>query len=217
MHRLLSPLIVGQTRSAAGLALHFAVLFLPFVFVIWWLAAGGLNNLAGRPFVALALAGTVYLGSHCVRALRLAVMASRLLGISVRSSALLHLVTAPGAMIIPFKLGELLRLHQLWYLGRSFPGGLIILLLERFFDGLMILVLLGIVYAYHGPLGQMPMLLLAVTSLAILAGLVVFVLGPEIFHALQHYVVLNHRNPKSLRYLGQLDSLRQITTRGADL
>ncbi|WP_269584222.1 lysylphosphatidylglycerol synthase domain-containing protein [Roseibium sp. Sym1] len=217
MQQFLSPLKVRQATAAAALGLHYAVLFVPFAFVVWWLASGGLEELADRPLIALALAGVVYLASHCVRAVRLAVMASRLLGISARSSALLHMVTASSAMIIPFKLGEVLRLHQLWYLGRSFAGALIIILLERFFDGLMILILLGVVYAYHGPLGLGPMLLLAVTSLAVLAGLVVFVLGPGILRAVQQYVVLNHRNPKSLRHLGQLDGLRQVTTRGADL
>jgi len=217
MQQLLSPLKVRRNKAAAGLGLHYGVLFVPFAFVLWWLASGGLEELAGRPWLSLSLAGAIYLGSHCVRAVRLAVMASRLLGISGRSSGLLHLVTSPSTMIIPFKLGEIFRLHQLWYLGRSFPGALIIILLERFFDGLMILVLLGIVYAYHGPLETGPLLLLAVTSLAVLAGLVVFVLGPGILRAIQHYVVLNHRNPKSLRHLGQLDGLRQITTRGADL
>ncbi|WP_157139765.1 lysylphosphatidylglycerol synthase domain-containing protein [Roseibium aggregatum] len=210
----------GRLRNArlpAGLALHYAVLFLPFGLALWWLVEEGVAELAGKPWQALVLAGGIYLASHCVRAVRLAIMASRLLGISGRSSALLHMVTSPGALVIPFKLGEILRLHQLWYLGKSFPGALIIILLERFFDGLMILALLGIVYAYHGPLATGPMVLLAVTSVAVLAGLVVFVLGPGILRAVQHYVVLNHRNPNSLRHLGQLDGLRQITTRGADL
>lgn len=206
-----------HARQPAGLALHYAVLFVPFGLAVWWLVEQGLGELTGKPWQALVLAGGIYLGSHCVRAVRLAIMASRLLGISGRSSALLHIVTSPGALVIPFKLGEILRLHQLWYLGKSFPGALIIILLERFFDGLMILVLLGVVYAYHGPLATGPMVLLAVTSIAVLAGLVVFVLGPGILQALQHYVVLNHRNPNSLRHLGQLDGLRQITTRGADL
>lgn len=217
---MVAPLTL-QARGRHGLraarALHLCVLLLPFGGALFWLVETRGVFAAPLPWLALGVAGGIYLASHGVRAVRLAVMASRLLGISGRSSALLHLVTAPGAMILPLKTGELLRLHQLWYLGGSFPGALIIILLERFFDGLMILGLLAIVYAWHGPLGTGPLILLAVTSLAVMAGLVVFVLGPGILRAVQHYVVLNHRNPKSLRHLGQLDGLRRVTSRGADL
>ena len=154
-------------RSVAQTALHRAVLAAAILAAALFLfAGGGIAALASWPVQYLAPAAALYLASHGLRAVRLAIMAARILKLSARSGALVHLVTAP-AVVIPFKLGEVVRLHQLWYLGRSLPGAVLVLVVERFFDAAMLLLLLAVVYAAQGPLGAEAVILFAATSVAV--------------------------------------------------
>lgn len=68
------------------------------------------------------LAMALYLLAHVLRALRLGIIAGPLLGASVRTTAALHFVCAPLVTVIPMKIGELVRLQQLWLIGRRLSG-----------------------------------------------------------------------------------------------
>ncbi|CUH79474.1 lysylphosphatidylglycerol synthase domain-containing protein [Tropicibacter naphthalenivorans] len=206
-----------STRTGIRRAAHIAVLALSLGAAVLWVLPLVPDVFAGWPLGALLGAAALYLLAHGVRAVRLAVLASRLLAISGRSSALLHFITSPAALVIPFKLGEALRLHQLWYLGQSLSGAVLVILLERLFDGAMLLLLLAIAYLTYGTLGTAAIALAAITSLAVITAVVVFVLGPSIFASLQRYMVVHHRDPRVLRVLPHIDMMRWLTRDGAGM
>lgn len=158
------------------------------------------------------LAMALYLLAHVLRALRLGIIAGPLLGASVRTTAALHFVCAPLVTVIPMKLGELVRLQQLWLIGRRLSGAVIALLIDRMLDAMMLLGLLGWFALTSHPVVSDSAAVIQLTTLAVgLAG-VVLVLGPRMLASLQRYVLIHHQSPALLKALPMIDLLR----RGAD-
>jgi len=184
---------------------HYGVLALCLLSGLVWIATRSFGPITDWPLGSVALAMLLYLAAHGMRALRFAIISSSLLGLSGRSGALLHFVTSPGAMVLPFKLGEVLRLHQLWYLSRQITGSVLVIVLERFFDGLMLLALLIVIFFVQPAPEPATQILLVATLSAVTLGLVVLGLGQKPFRAVQTYIVVHHQNPKTLGLLGQID------------
>lgn len=183
----------------AGLAVGAIVLLLPL--------------LGDLPVIAALLAGLIYLGSHVLRALRLSLLSMDMLGISGRTAALMHFVTAPLALILPFKTGELLRLHQLWRLSGTVIYALIVLLIDRMYDSLFLVPVLLVLLAQGGA----PPALTLLTLLAATLPLMIVVVGPKLLTEIQRYVLVNHNNPRTLGVLRQIDALRILVARAADV
>ncbi|MEM1344455.1 MAG: hypothetical protein AAGI34_07715 [Pseudomonadota bacterium] len=171
--------------------------------------------LAIAPLWQIGLAMALYLAAHALRALRLAVLASVMLGISVRSAVLMHFVTAPAVLLVPFKLGELARLQQLWLTGKHFSGALVVLIIERALDAVMLMVLI-LWLLRAGDAAAASTLLLLIQG-ALLAGLVLFLVGPRLIAGLQRYIVVNHMHPASLRVLPHIDVIRRNVAAGGGL
>jgi len=163
--------------------------------------------------VALA-AGAIYLAAHGLRAVRLAVLAGPLLGITARTAGLLHLVTAPLALLAPLKLGELFRLQQLAVTSGQLANSVLVLLLDRMFDALFLVPIMVALAVAHAP-GEIEPATLWLTATAAVLPLVAVVLGPGLLAALQDYVVIHHLDPRALRLLPVLDALRRVTEAGA--
>ena len=83
-----------------------------------------------------------YLLSHVARATRLAMISGQLLGVSLRTAALVHLFVAPWSIILPFKLDELLRWRELARISGHISRALIACLIDRTADGIVLLGLL---------------------------------------------------------------------------
>lgn len=168
------------------------------------------------PLWSLLGSAGLYLASHLLRAVRLALLATPVLGLSGRSAALLHIVTAPASLLLPFKLGEILRYQQLYSLGvkAGFMPPLIVLVLDRVLDavliGLVFLLLLAIA-PETAVFGNVIVLSLILIALAIM----MFGFAPTALTALQRYVVTNHRAGLARRWLVVIDKLRIATRIGA--
>ena len=172
-----------------------------------------LPRLSELPVLAALLAGTIYLVSHMLRALRLAILSMDMLGISGRTAALMHFVTAPPALMLPFKTGELLRLHQLWRLSGTAIYAVIALLIDRMYDSLFLVpVLMALLF-----LGWAPPALTLLTLLAATLPLCILVLGPKLLTEIQRYVLVNHNNPRTLGVLRRIDMLRSHVSLAADV
>ncbi|MEM9267317.1 MAG: lysylphosphatidylglycerol synthase domain-containing protein [Pseudomonadota bacterium] len=176
-----------------------------------WLCPG---LFAQVPVWAVLGAGGLYLASHGVRALRLAMLAVPTLGVSARSSALLHLTTAPIAFLLPLKLGELARLHELWRTGTNLMVAVLLLLLERVFDAVILLALIAALALAGGGLASP--VLVWVSGTIVLVAAIAFVLGPSAAGATQAYMVRHHRHPALKQLLPGLDLLRRATRIGAE-
>ena len=190
----LAPIIVGLC------AIFAAVLV---AFLVWFLGS--------LPVMAAVAAGLVYLLSHVLRAFRVAVLSIDLLGISGRTASLMHLVTAPPALVMPFKSGELLRWHQLRRLSGSAVYAVIVLLIDRMFDSIFLVPILLLLLFQTGA----PPALTLLTLLAAIVPLVVLVVGPRLLAEVQRYIVVNHNHARALDVLRQVDALRMVVVRAA--
>lgn len=167
----------------------------------------------GVSLAAALIAGVLYLMSHILRAVRIAFISVDLFGVSGRTGALMHLATAPIALALPFKTGELLRLHELWKLGGTFLYAIVALLIDRMYDSiflipLAILLLLG---------GSAPPTFVFLTLLAAIVPLTMIVIGPRLLSDVQRYMVSNHANPRVLDILRQVDAMRVLVLRAANV
>lgn len=167
--------------------------------------------LADLPLPWAVAAVAVYLLGHVLRGVRLAILSIDLLGLSGRTAALMHLVTAPMALAMPLKSGEILRWHQLWRLGGSAVYAVIVLLIERMFDALFLVPILVLLLARDSAPGALTVLtLLAATVPPIVLGL-----GPKLLTETQRYMVVNHDSPGALPLLRHVDALRLLVARAA--
>ncbi|RYZ91957.1 MAG: hypothetical protein EOP06_05705 [Proteobacteria bacterium] len=96
------------------------------------------------------LAGSIYLGSHIFRVVRLIALSID----DPRGAYLItpaHLITAPLGFFLPFKLGEVFRVIAIAASFKSLKKGILIWLLERVGD-VFVLLLLGILLLLLGRL-----------------------------------------------------------------
>ena len=159
---------------------------------------------------------TVFLLSHVLRAIRLTLITSSVLYVSGRTTSLMHFVTAPFGSILPYKLGEIVRLQQLWRTGRSFSGAIVVLLIDRVFDAVMLLGLLSWVIWTGQWLGGGAGTVMALTTLSIILALIIFSLGPHALSGIQRYIVVNHNHRTSISLLSILDMLRSVLADGGN-
>ena len=167
----------------------------------------------GLSFIGILAAGLVYLASHFLRAVRLAYLSIDLFGVSGRTAALMHLATAPVAFALPFKSGELIRLHELWKLGGTLLYAIVALLVDRMYDSVFLLPL-AIVLLIGGNAAPV---FVALTLLAAVLPLTVIVIGPRLLADIQRYMVRNHNHPRILDVLQQVDAARALVLRSADV
>lgn len=178
--------------------------------VLAFLAFSGLKAVHGcMPDAAGALAMPVliYGLSHALRAVRLGVLlgagrARRLLG--------LYFYTAACSAVIPFKLGELVRINEIAWWSGSYWRGLLIVWIERVFDvvalGVMALFILGTGVQEPKDIG---LLLWAIGGFVFLTVLFFFIV-PEQLCGLNLHVMRSYRGRKAVHILRMLDSCYQL-------
>ncbi|MEM9760849.1 MAG: lysylphosphatidylglycerol synthase domain-containing protein [Pseudomonadota bacterium] len=167
--------------------------------------------LAGLPVGLGVLAGACFLLSHVMRALRLAVLSMDMLGISGRTAMLAHFATAPIALALPFKTGEVLRLYELSRLGGSLIYAAIVLFVDRMFDTLFLIPLVAFLLWQ----GSAAPVLVALTALAAFVPLIVITVGPRILTEAQRHVVATHNGRGALNTLKTIDAIRNIVHHAA--
>lgn len=153
----------------------------------------------------------LYLFSHLLRAIRLAIIGVAIHRTSFRTLVLLNFAVSPWSMILPFKLDELVRVNELRSLNGSLIRALMTLVIDRLMDGPM-LVLCATYLAWQGQSAAA-----LVSGLAGLAMITItsgfFVLAP-LLRFLQQYVFVHHYRPRALRLLGLVHRLRLLVELG---
>jgi hypothetical protein len=161
------------------------------------------------------LAGLLYLASHLLRCVRLALLATPILGMSARTAMLIHLYTAPVALALPLKLGELFRIQQLGSVSKRLIATIVTVLVERSLDAACLLALCLLLVAAGGP--SSAKLLQLTVFLLFAGGAAVFILlaAPSGLRRVQRYIVLRHIEWRARIVLSTIDRLRELTELGS--
>ena len=163
------------------------------------------------PLVSALAAGLLYLVSHLLRAFRLAILSVEMLGVSGRTTVLMHFATAPISLALPLKLGELTRLYELWRLSGTLVYSVVVLLVDRMYDSLFLVPLLAILLLQNDASPA----LIVLTCVAAFVPLAVIVVGPRLMTEVQRYVVAHHNDAGTLGTLRGIDAVRRVVTHAA--
>lgn len=188
-----------------------AVLVVATLFAFW--TPGGSAGLKLAPGVLLA--ALLYLFSHLLRCLRLALLAVPILGISARTAMLIHLYTAPVALALPFKLGEFFRIQQLAAVSKRLIATIVMILVERILDAACLLALCLLLIAAGVPTSAK--LVQLTVFLVFAGGAAAFILlaAPSGLRRAQRYIVLRHIEWRARIVLSTIDRLREVTGLGS--
>lgn len=196
MSRLALPLPAVAAISLAAFALAGAI---------------AVDRMGGAAFHATLplclLAGVCYLLSHLMRAVRLAVIAMPSLGISFRSAVSLHLFVAPWSLLVPFKLDELLRLHELNRIGGSLPRAIVTVLIDRSVDG-VVLIGMALYLLAVGRTGAAGLVGLVGFGLTLIA--LSFFMLPQLLETTQRHIFLYNHSDNAIFVLRRVDRLKQL-------
>ncbi len=145
------PLAPGIARRPVGLAAGLAAAEVWFLRAVWaalaivaalvvvtpgWFALPSVVDDTGR---LLAAAGA-YALSHVARLVRLAVLIAHP-GLRLRRVAQVHLLSSGLSLLLPFKLGELVRIREVGVITGRLRRGILAVWLERALDACFLLIL----------------------------------------------------------------------------
>lgn len=172
-------------------------------------ALNGDLGLAGMGAGTLLLTAFLYLASHGLRIIRLAL----LIGgwrVGFRSVVAFHLMTASVGLIAPLKLGELYRVAELGNLVGSFVRGVIIVWWERAFDVAAILIILAVALANTPPETHGMFYGVAVVACAFVVGTaLVFFVAPENLRRAAVLIIRRYDHPWTVPVLQGIDTVRR--------
>lgn len=160
-----------------------------------------------RIVVAPLAAGVLYLLSHGLRAVRLAVITLPILGLSFRTGCALHLSVAPLSIVLPFKLDELVRLNELRRTGRSTSRAVVTVLIDRTMDGAVLCAMLAWLHFSGRAVGGV---LALVVGVGLSAVVVAFLFLPIMLETLQRYVFVHHFHPAAVRLIRSVHHVREL-------
>lgn len=191
----------------SGGALRLYVGLLALLAALWLL--DGASRFAASDALALLPAAALYLGAHLARMLRLA-----LLTLDQRERAVplaaAHTLTAFPSSLLPFKLGELLRLAAFFQVYRGRGKALAVWLAERFGDVVVLTAFICALYLLRVELPGALRLLLLVFVLATMLGLLgLFAVAKTLVYLNRHLVLSSH-SQRGLRLLRASHALRLL-------
>ncbi len=150
--------------------------------------------------INLASASFFYLGSHMLRMLRLFVLTLEE-KVNFFEIFRLYFYILFVSFPFPFKLGEIVKILELNFFFHSRAKGLLIVVLERFSDAIILLILLFALFIYNFglfyDLKNLFLLLLSVVSLMIF----IYLLLKSTIHYLEAYGLEKIHSKKSLKLL----------------
>ncbi|WP_250476993.1 lysylphosphatidylglycerol synthase domain-containing protein [Caballeronia sp. INML1] len=173
-----------------------------------WLPLGW-SRTGFPPASALIWPIVLYAVAHGARMLRLGLLLG---SIRLRKLLGLYLYTAACSAVIPFKLGELVRVNEFaWQQSGSIARGVVIVWVERVFDmvalGAMILVILTRTDVEVAPIAPV----LWLSTAFVLATLCFFFVLPEQLATLNLHVIRTYRDEKAVRILRVLETINDLS------
>jgi hypothetical protein len=186
------------------------------MFALLWLggltlttAINGDLDFDGIGLGGLALAATLYLASHGLRILRLAL----LIGgwrIGFRTVVAFHLMTASVALLAPLKVGELYRVVELGNLVGNFTRGVIIAWWERAFDVAVLLILIAAALANTPPETHgMFYGVAAIAGVFVIGTVLAFFVAPENLRRVSVLIIRRYEHGWTVPVLRAIDAVRR--------
>ncbi len=189
-----------------------AYLILLAAFAAAWIVINGEqlgSQLKGNPGLYIAAVAFLYLLSHLFRMMRLAVLTldqrDKILPLTTT-----HAVTAFPSSLIPFKLGEVLRLASFLMIYQKRRKALAIWLVERFCDLIVMCSLILILYIADVEVSATLKFLFIFFFVAGSLAILVFFSVAKIFIFINQYLVLSSHSQRGLRILKISHSLRLL-------
>lgn len=149
----------------------------------------------------------IYLAAHSLRFIRLSV----LLGANgLRKLLGLYFYTTACSTLIPFKLGELVRVNEIaWWTG-SYWRGLLVVWVERVFDAsVLAATMVFLIYQTDVEIAAVKALLLAIASFILVSILLLFII-PEQLISLNLHVIRSYEGKKAIRLLRLIDTFYDL-------
>ncbi len=166
-------------------------------------------DLSGVRIETLAFAATLYLASHGLRIIRLAL----LIGgwrVGFRTVVAFHLMTAAIGILAPLKLGEIYRVIELGNLVGSGVRGFMIAWWERAFDVTAILVMIAVALANTAPETHGVFYGIAALAGAFVAGTVlIFFVAPENLRRVSVLIIRRYDYSWTVPLLHGIDAARR--------
>ncbi|WP_213733609.1 lysylphosphatidylglycerol synthase domain-containing protein [Citrobacter europaeus] len=157
---------------------------------------------------ALIVPTVAYIVAHFLRAIRLGVL---LKAQKIRKLLSLHFYTAACSAVIPFKLGELIRINEVSRWENNYCKGILIVWIERIFDVVALSILALLIYLSGGVQVLAGMWGLLWIMLAfVFFSIVMFFVLPEQLSALNLHVIRSYRGRKAIKILHLLDIISSI-------
>lgn len=168
-----------------------------------------LQALGEAALLSILGACALYLCSHLFRMLRLA-----LLTLDDRHQALplifAHALTAFPSSLLPFKIGEFLRLASFYYVYGYRQKALAVWLIERFGDLVVLAVLIVGLMLFQQDASSIPLGFLSLVVLGLSLGLLSLLSLSKILHYLSRHLVLTGQKRRDLALLRASDALFRI-------
>lgn len=168
-----------------------------------------LQALGEAALLSILGACALYLCSHLFRMLRLA-----LLTLDDRHQALplifAHALTAFPSSLLPFKIGEFLRLASFYYVYGYRQKALAVWLIERFGDLVVLAVLIVGLMLFQQDASSIPLGFLSLVVLGLSLGLLSLLSLSKILHYLSRHLMLTGQKRRDLALLRASDALFRI-------
>lgn len=172
-------------------------------------------NLDTDHLLALLSAAMVYLISHGLRIMRLALLIGQT-SAGLRTVASFHMMTAALSLAAPLKLGELYRVVEIPHIAGGFVRGIVIVWLERAFDATVILAMLVLALANTSSAAAQNFLgVAAMAALFISATAIVVFVVPDNLRRLSVFIIRRYEGPQTVQALRAIDLARRSINEAA--
>lgn len=171
-----------------------------------------INSLTKYDFISftttLIVPTIAYIVAHFLRAIRLGVL---LKAQKIRKLLSLHFYTAACSAVIPFKLGELVRINEVTRWENNYCKGILIVWIERIFDVIALSVFALLIFISGGAQVLEGMWGLLWIMLAfVFFSIVMFFVLPEQLSALNLHVIRSYSGRKAIKILHLLDIISSV-------
>lgn len=171
---------------------------------------------AGLQLPALAASLGVYLMAHAARAIRLCAIVVRN-DVSLSHVILAQFYSAGLALFIPFKLGEIYRIHELAVALGTVRRAVAAVWMERAFDVAAILGLIGFVAVAGGTVSTAMAPLIGVALLFVLFSLAAALVFPPVLSMIKMCLIKRYDHTVAIHGVAQLHRLQGFLTETAQM
>jgi len=185
--------------------------------ILVYLAVVVLPHLAVSAIAVVAVVAPVYLLVHVLRAIRLFLLLYD--GeLRLREALLVHVHAAGVSALIPFKVGEIYRVIAIFLVTGHMAKALVAVWIERVFDALFVVVILGLVAWWAGPQALAGIAwFFPVVAGFLFVSFFLFLVLPENLILVKRHLILKHNNLPALHVLRWIDALHRLLREAASI